>query len=352
MLFIRSTAFIHQSVRNTGGKVVPVKAHSRNIKPGKRQWATGAQVSWEATPSTKLTDVAAIHQQPLSEKAAYLKAAIRVIRPRRRDLIADMIGMEGVPTIAGLSAWEGAVGAGAQGLHRVRVSGKGENRKVAKADREKLNLYCAALGYVLHQDAVVWSKPIYHSDPTSENGFLIEGSRALTEAEMVALYAATEAEFGTQDFAPGYTPFGAKILNFTDVPNPEFQSRMVKVLDKVHSQLPDFLGGKTHTKSFRSDGEYISNSWEDFNNGEEYTSRFSEAGRSDLSRRCDDLRAAIEKVNAKFDKRWTKKPIIRKSWVDGKKKKTVGWELTEDAADSEQSNTGKRGGAFNVRQGE
>ena len=264
-----------------------------------------AQMSWEATPSVTGGDIPGIHTASTSQKMEYLEAVSKVLLKDGRDQIADMLNLHTPPTIFGYSAWEGAIGAGAQSFFPVPVTGLNADRGVLPVAKDLLNKYAAIKGYVLKQDALVWHVPVYGDAKRRENAIEIIGTRPMTEKEMSDLYNAIYDEFGTWDLAPGYTLSGARVLNFTDLSNVDFQKRMEQVIDRLGEQYPDFIGEQAiRTKRFRSDGDYISNDWKENPNGESYTSRFSQEGRSDLYERSASLRAGIEAVNEDFNKRY------------------------------------------------
>lgn len=264
-----------------------------------------AQLSWEATPSVTGGDLPGIHSASTEAKMEYLVEISKVLAPKGRDQIADMIGLHTPPTVFGYSAWEGAVGAGAQSFLPVPITGQGKERAVLPVARELLNLYAAIKGYVLKQDAVVWHIPVYGDAMVRANGFEISGTRPFTEGEFADFYQAIIEEFGTTQLAPGYTQTGARVLNFEDtLDNQGFQSRMRDVVKRFADLHPEALGGMFGIKSFRSDGDYIGNDWKESPNGEDYRSRFGGSGRPDLQGRADDLRARVKAVNQDFAKRY------------------------------------------------
>ena len=260
------------------------------------------QMSWEATPSITAGDLPGIHSAPIEQQFEYLAAISKALSDRNgEDRIAKLINLHTPPTMFGYSAWESAVGAGAQSMFPVAIKGLAKDRAVVPVSRDMLDLYAAIKGYVLHQDAVVWHIPIYNDALIRQNGFEVELKRPGTEAETKQLYQAIHDKFGTWDLAPGYTQNGYRVLNFNEgLSNKDFQKGMEEVLDS----LPDDFGGGDATHiGYRSDGEMIGNNWKENPNGEEYQKRI-EAGRPDLFREAADLRARIEAVNRKFDKKY------------------------------------------------
>ena len=68
-----------------------------------------------------------------------------------------------------------------------------------------------------------------------------------------------------------------RFLNFSELDNVAFH----RMIDRAaESSLPDDLSADAHT--FASDGDLRSNNWKESPNGEDYSQRITEAGRSDL----------------------------------------------------------------------
>jgi hypothetical protein len=260
-----------------------------------------AQMSWEATPSVTGGDIPGIHTAPTAQKFEYLLAVANALTENGKDLIAEAVGLHTPPTIFGFSAWEGAIGAGAQSFLPVPIVGQAANRAVLPVAREMLGRYSALKGLVMRQDAVVWHVPIWSEAKDRMNGVELVTRRALDEAEMRALYDALNAEFGTWELAPGYTTTGARVLNFVEgLGNKAFLKGVNKIIDSLPG---NFGGGFVEHTGFRSDGDYISNNWKENPNGEEYLSRLR-AGRPDIQERAASLRARVEAVNDDFIKRY------------------------------------------------
>jgi len=77
-----------------------------------------------------------------------------------------------------------------------------------------------------------------------------------------------------------------------------------KGIGAVIESLPDdFGGGIVKYRGFRSDGEYIGNSWKENTNGETYQERLRARG-PDILARADDLRARVEAVDRKFNDKY------------------------------------------------
>ena len=273
-----------------------------------------AQLSWEAQPGETSGELPGLVDATIEQKFEYLNAIQDTLTGKNgEDLIAKAVGLKTPPQIEGLSAWEGVVGAGMQEFIPVpsslretteeeRAAGFPKEARFVKASaRKMLDMYGALRGFVLHQDAVVWHLPIYEDAKIRHNGLEIEIGRPIHKAEMETLYQALYDEFGTWDIAPGYTPTGLRVLHFIDnLSNKDFNARIRKVI----ANLPGTWGdGVVTLRGYRSDGNYLYNSWESNPNGQDYRSYFL-SGRPDISRQAAALRARVEAVNKAFDKKY------------------------------------------------
>lgn len=260
-------------------------------------------ISWEAAPSTSPgRSLPGIHTAPLEQQFEYLSAVRRATSDEKgRDLIADLAGLPQGSTVEGFGAWQAMVRAGAQTMLAVPSEGAGKTRTVRPVAKELLDLYSAIRGYVLEQDAVVYHTPVWDDAKIRHNGVHLSTARPLHAEEVRMLYSALHEKFGTWELAPGWRPDGARVLNFVEgLDNKDFQ----KGLAEVVAALPeDFGGGDVSAETFRSDGDYIGNDWQENPNGEAYLARI-EARQPDILGRVADLRAAVEAVNAQFAARY------------------------------------------------
>lgn len=260
-------------------------------------------ISWEAAPSTSPgRSLPGIHTAPLEQQFEYLAAVRRATSDENgRDLIADLAGLPQGSTVEGFGAWQAMVRAGAQTMLAVPSEGAGKTRTVRPVAKELLDLYSAIRGYVLEQDAVVYHTPVWDDAKIRHNGVHLSTARPLHAEEVRMLYSALHEKFGTWELAPGWRPDGARILNFVEgLDNKDFQ----KGLAEVVAALPeDFGGGDVSAETFRSDGDYIGNDWQENPNGEAYLARIA-ARQPDLLGRVAELRASVEAVNAQFAARY------------------------------------------------
>lgn len=256
------------------------------------------QLSWEATPSTSANaPLPGIHSAPLEQKIEYLNAVASVLNQGGRDRIAELAGIPQGRTITGISAWDAAIGVGAQTFIPAPLEGAGSRRAIKPIAESLIRLAAAIRGYVLNQDAVFYHTPMFDSAVKSQNGIQLLTQRGLTDAEMRQLYDALNAKFNTWELAPGYLDRGVRILNFVDgLDNKSFH----KGFDEIVESLPDdFGGGVVEYGTYRSIGGGVFSNWKDNPNGEGYKDLIT-ARSPDLLRRVDDLRSDVEAVNRRF----------------------------------------------------
>jgi len=218
-----------------------------------------------------------------------------------KDLIAEAVGLPTGIKVFGYSAWEGNIGAGGQMFLPVALEGSG-NQRVIKVEAKKLLDQAAALrGLLLNKKAIVYHVPVFDSSIAQHNGVDIRTNRSLTENEMVVLYRAFNEKFDTLELAPGYTQNGARVLNFVDkIDNLDY----IKGVNEIVAKLPeDFGGGVVDSRTYRSEGDRISNDWERNPNGESYIETLRK-GRPDLLQRVAVLQSRVNSVNKEFSKKY------------------------------------------------
>lgn len=269
------------------------------------------QISWEAMPGKTTGVLPGIFNAPLEQQVEYLKAMDAALRDEDgNDLIAKKLGLPVLSTAFGPSAWQMHVGAGAQTAVVISTERDAATNKlrVAAPARDMLNTYAAIRGLVLNQEAMVWHFPIFDSALKNANGVQLDFGRDPTQDEVVALYNAIHEVSGRDDWAPAYVPgVGVRVLNFSDVPNVEFH----KLIDRAghHEGVPDYV-----PTTFQSDGDYVSNDWEqhpdgaqykEFIDGQESRLEARGTGRSDLQGWVEgELRPRAERVNQEFAEKY------------------------------------------------
>ena len=186
------------------------------------------------------------------------------------DIISNKVGLEIKNVVAGFSAWESRVGAGAQSFADVETIQNGMKLDVNSNHKSVLNQYCAILGYLLRQDAVIW----YYQDKQSvglneQNGVEAKFNDKLNISDFQEIYNQLNSQFQTWDLAPGYASKGFNVLNYEPkISNETFQNGMKSVLNNLNKIG---LGkGLKNQNQFRSIGEYLSNDWSKYPEGNGY----------------------------------------------------------------------------------
>ncbi|MDD2990620.1 MAG: hypothetical protein PHI64_16890 [Zoogloea sp.] len=261
------------------------------------------QVSWEAMPGKTSGVLPGIFGASQEEQAEYLAAIDKALQDEGgQDLIAQEIGLPVQGTAFGPSAWQMNVGAGAQTEVQIQVSDGALPAEV----RERLNTYSAIRGYVLAQEAVVWHYPIFDAVVENANGVQLDFGRDPTHDEVAKLYQSIFEVSGRDDWAPAYVPgVGVRVLNFSDVPNPEFHAQIREAAARIGIDL--------RGRTFRSEGDYIGNDWEAHPDGAQYKEAIHAGNqlgprgseRPDLQEWVEsELRPRVERVNQDFADRY------------------------------------------------
>ena len=258
------------------------------------------QISWEATPGRTTGVLPGIFDAPIDQKMEYLTEVYRALTtPEGKDLIAEAVGLPSGTNVLGFSAWEGEIGAGAQTFLPAPIGGAGKARAIKETAKELLDLAASARGLILNQEAVVYHTPMYDDALIRHNGQDLITNRALTEDEMRTLYKALIDKFDTKEIAPGYTANGARMLNFV-IDNKVFRKGVEDIINELNK---DFGGGIVRLKSYRSDGNYLSNNWKEKKNGEDYLNTLQQGG-PDLLRRIAVLQTNVDEVNKRFAEKY------------------------------------------------
>lgn len=229
------------------------------------------QISWEATPSCDVDVMQYILEADYQEQKRYLEAILKVLETDGEgDIISRKLGLNTRKMLLGHSAWQGKVGAGAQTFAEVDVERDGMNVDVMDNHKRLLNTYSAIMGYLLRQDAVIWYFK-NHNLPLCEEQVGIEAKfhLGLNDKEFSEAYNAIYLEFQTWNLAPGFTNDGFIVVNYDEnINNDQFHQGMQKVFSKLKKN--GIGNGMRKKKVFKFIGEYISNDWISYRNGEKY----------------------------------------------------------------------------------
>lgn len=224
------------------------------------------QISWEATPGRSSGFLNYLNSAEYPEQKKYLDAIFLALDTNSDgpgDIISKMIGINVTGIISGYSAWEGKVGAGAQTIAQAEIIDDSISQK------QFINQYASILGYLLRQDAVIW---YYKGNKTNEsnlNGIEAIFNSNLNFNEFNKVYQEFYLKFKTWNLAPGYTNKGFIVLNYEEnITNKNFQKGAKNILKKL--RLLGIGDGFKKANKFQSKGEYISNNWKEFPEGDSY----------------------------------------------------------------------------------
>jgi hypothetical protein len=262
-----------------------------------RQRRTNVQLSWEARPGESTGVLPGIHAAPIELQQQYMGDIYAAIESSG---FYDKTGLSLRATLFGPGAWQGKVLPGAQTMTRpgIVADNKG-GLMVDPESRAKINAAASVLGIVLNQEGVYWHYPIYTGKVENANGIEINFGRSLTNDEMSQLYGAIITKAGHTDWAPANTPTGVRVLNFNDNNHKNFHKVVLSALPLFGKKLTSPL--TANTKMFMSDGDALENNWKEKPNAEDYQSRLSQAGRSDLLGWIGDvLQPAVDQVNRRY----------------------------------------------------
>ena len=258
-----------------------------------------AQISWEAMPGASTGVLPGIHTAPMGQQAEYLEAVDKALRDANgEDQIAILTKIAGAHTIFGPGAWKGNIVVGAQTRTGVATNRDDKSKISVTPQANKLiNLYADIRGYVMAQEGVYWSFPVYGEALTTSNGVDIEFGRPLSSEEMGMLYTQISIWAGHDNWAPAFTDTGVRILNFEDNNHKGFQKTIETVVDSFPLTVLSI-------RAFRAEGSAQTNDWKDAPHGEQYKDRIVSAGSQDLLGRVEVLRQAVVRVNEDFSTRY------------------------------------------------
>jgi len=258
------------------------------------------QISWEATPGADTGVLTYLIKEDYKEQRRYLDAILEALETSKNgDIISQEIGLNINDVIVGFSAWESRVGAGAQTYTKVQTIQNGSSIDIPQKQKMLINQYCALLGYLLRQEAVIW----YFQDKDASNLEETNGIEAkfhakLNEGEFQEVYNQMHSEFNTWNLAPGYLQDGFNVLNYEDkIANQTFLTGMKNVF--MHLNQMGLGQGLKNEKTFRSVGHYLANNWTNFPNGEQYQEYVQDRKLWDWAKEMRKWR--IDVVNAEFE---------------------------------------------------
>ena len=261
------------------------------------------QISWEATPGADTGVLTHLVTASYKDQRKYLDAILEALETTSTgDIISKKVGLQIKNVVLGFSAWESRIGAGAQSFADVETLQNGLKLDVNTNHKSILNQYCAILGYLLRQDAVIW----YYQDKQSigldeQNGVEAKFNAQLNVSDFQEIYNQLNSQFNTWDLAPGdvSNSTGFNVLNYEPkISNETFQMGMKSVLSNLNKIG---LGkGLKNQDQFRSIGEYLSNDWNKYPEGDGY---FEYVQDNELWKWAKEMREwRIDVVNREYER--------------------------------------------------
>lgn len=252
-----------------------------------------AQISWETVPSTQRKHLNGIGDLDDVVKADYHVAISKIFLDNDgNDKIAKTLNMLSPGDFEAPGMFEGVSNPSTQTLAlatRVKQSGRtgADKYEIAAADKSMLELYSAIKGIALKQDSVGYHKavPPAKNDIKFANAMEIDIERVLDASEMREL----EELLDNADIAFISSERGIKLLNFTDLENPQFHTY-------VEERLADFSIQDGKITYYATDGGLVQN--------ENYEQIISNIGSSDLQRRVANLLDEITEAKQGIDREY------------------------------------------------
>ena len=264
------------------------------------------QISYEAEPHPTTGHLAGLSGLPWRVRADYMKQISEAfLDGNGRDMLAYALRMLTPGSFFGVGAYESDITPGEQfqTFSVKRMGAKGlDNFKVSHEFKEVADLYAAARGLLMHQQAVAWTMPIWNAAKVAaknRNMAVIDirdGStgelRAPTVQETSAIYEKIKEKTGYEDHAPVSTGQGWWVNNLEHIQDEGFDNKQFQKL--IRSAIKDFDSELDVTVSFiPSDTGYIGNNWSTKPDGEAYRERI-EQGPPDIQQGIDSVYAEIQ----------------------------------------------------------
>lgn len=236
------------------------------------------QISWEATPSTKIDVLPGIHDASYEDKLDFQYAVQNVLYDENgTDKLAMQLGLlvnTNDTVVPGY--WEGISNPSNQ-TEVAMVPAKGSATATDQAQKDSLDVYAAALGLMLNQDGVGYHRPFYKAAKKDSHGIELDVGGPLTGDQVTALGKGIETVFGDLAGAIGIisTPNGVRLVDFSEMGYKKFGPLIQQVVESE----TDISAELVH---FAFDGDLVENNWEDSADGQDYINKIRDKGRSDI----------------------------------------------------------------------
>ena len=266
-----------------------------------------AHISWESAPSTKVGHLDGFESLPPEAKAEYHMGIQQALQDENgQDLLARYLNILSPGAVDAPGYWEGASNpATLRQVGATRIKAAKQAPNIDSASKEMMEIYASALGLLLKQDGVGYHRPYFNPQITKANGMEFRFEKPLSSDDIVGLGKALDAKFGG---SVAMIPSGGsevRFLNFGDTKNQK----------DFHKDVAELVGSakmdnSATARAFASDGDLVSNNWQERPNGEGYIRRIGSSGRSDVLEYISDFLAP--RVEA-FDKSFAAKHGLKRN---------------------------------------
>ena len=274
------------------------------------------QISWESKPGATSGHMQELFTAPFEQQQEYHVAVSKAfLDDDGYDLLAKHVGLLTPGDFEAPGFFEGNVSPGTQTLVALPIKYK-RVKKEAKLEQSAFDLaskYAAMRGLLLKQDASAWHRPFFDSNVANANGMDLDIGRPFSPEETERLAAALTQVTNNPNINPIGTPTGVRVINFFEYDdNKEFHKLVQSALDLVtFDNDVDVRVGR-----FATDSDYFDNDWSTNVNGENYRSRITGTGSSDLQRAdrvlIEEIQERIDDIDADFSEKygWTRNQAI------------------------------------------
>jgi hypothetical protein len=275
------------------------------------------QISWESIPGDNTNHMMEMFDADYPVLQEYhVEVSKAFLDDQGNDIIATELGMLSPMEFEAPGHYEGKVSPGSQTGVTIPKEYK-VDFEASPEGKLLMDAYSAAKGILLKQKAMGYHKPFFRKGlPRNQaNGVLIDIGRPFTEAETMEMGRLLSDLAGHGEFNPIGDINGARLINFTDGSNKQFQDIVNTALRSIEFDgNPEVVG-----ELFYADTGYLENNWEENKNGEGYLEN-GLGGQPDLQRKVRDIvtliQPRIEAVEEEFSNKygWKRNPELNRAY--------------------------------------
>lgn len=251
-----------------------------------------AFVSWETVPGSYSKHLNQLSTATPNIKSEYQFKVSQIMNDADgSDLIAKKLKILSPGHFEAPGYYQGVTNpSGQTKIATTRVKGAGKDVTQMDAPSEELlELYAAARGVVLNQDAIGYHRIIKAGSQKNANSIAIRTDRKFSADEVKKLGAALDQEFG-DGHALIAKEKGALVINVGDLDNIEFQKRLDKLVELN-------VDGES-TLIYYKNGNLITRDKTDY--GKNYSEILGQTRRSDLRQLIRDLLSKKKNLDRDF----------------------------------------------------